>query len=185
MMTEEEKKERKREYYRKYYQAHKEQRKDTAREHYYISKGMTEEEARQKRNEKAREYYRKAHPKFSYRAEIKDLKEKYKGFKFEYDGTILSFEIALPFRIMVEEYGVKHCDDKEYGRLQNIIRRRIKAIDPSENIVILACGYLQVFLKNMDKVEEICQECRVFVKEQLAIYGPYVKRGRQVGEHFE
>lgn len=182
MMTEEEKKERQREYYRKYYQAHKEQRKDTARENYYKSKGMTEEEARIKRNEKAREYYRKAHPKIAYRAEIKDLKEKYKGFKFEYDGTILSFEIKLPFRVMQESYGVKHCDDKEYARLQNVLRRRINEVDSSNKIVVLECGYIDCHLSSLENVDQICEVCRDFVRENLKIYGYYIKKGKKLAE---
>jgi hypothetical protein len=179
-MTEEQ-----REYYRKYYQKHKQQRKDDAREYYYKSKGLSDEEARLKRNEKARDYYRSTHPKINFKAEIQHLKDKYKGFKFKYDGTVLSFEIKLPFRIMVEEYGAKRCDDKEYARLQNILRRRLNEVDDSNKIVVLECGYIDAHITNMEKADEICEVCRDFVKEQLEIYGSYIKNGRKVGEHFE
>lgn len=183
--------------YRKdYYERHKDAIKEKVSKYYNEHKEEIAAKAKAKRDaeklagvikvKKKYVYDKPLTPKQEAKKFIEPFKEKYKGFKFKYDGTVLSFEIKLPFRIMeIDNYGVKHCNDKEYARLQSIIRRRINEVDPAQNIVILECGYLQVFLKSLDKAEEICQVCRIFVKEQLEIYGSYIKKGRKVGEYFE
>ena len=182
--------------YRKdYYERHKDAIKEKVSKYYNEHKEEIAAKAKAKRDaeklagvikvKKKYVYDKPLTPKQEAKKFIEPFKEKYKGFKFKYDGTVLSFEINLPFRIMVEEYGAKRCDDKEYARLQNILRRRLNEVDDSNKIVVLECGYIDAHITNMEKADEICEVCRDFVKEQLEIYGSYIKNGRKVGEHFE
>lgn len=108
----------------------------------------------------------------------KELNEKHKGFKFAYDGTILSLEVKLPFRVMVmDTYGNKHCDDETYSKIQFELRRKLHTIDNTKTITIVECGFIQYFTSNIDKIEDVVEEIKRFIVEKTELYGKYIKRG--------
>lgn len=166
-----EKAEKKKEYHREYYRRRKE--------------AMTQDEI-ETAKEKNRENSRKRQTKSAKRKEwLKPYSEKYKGFKFEFDGDILTVEVKLPFRIMmVDKYGIKHCDDKKYNILQNTLRRRLFEVEKAKTLTIIECGYLQFFTTNPANIDVCCEVIRSFINEQYEIYGQYEKRGYTVGKDF-
>lgn len=114
-----------------------------------------------------------------YKKLVKELKGKYKGFKFEYNGNILIVETKLPFRIMeTDTSGLRHCNDKEYQKIQNELRKDLFKIDNTEAITIVECGYLQYFTKNADKIFDVVDHIREFIKVCTEKYGKYIKMGR-------
>lgn len=124
-------------------------------------------------------------PKQAAKKFLKPFKEKYKGFTFELNDNIVAIEVKLPFRIVKEEYGVKHCDDATYQKIQNELRRKVYPLCKHNHIIVIECQYLQAFLSKDENLDEICTIIREFVKEKLEIYGQYTKRGYLVGADFE
>ena len=109
---------------------------------------------------------------------VKELNEKHKGFKFEYNGLVMSLEVKLPFRVMVmDTYGNKHCDDKTYSKIQFELRRKLSAIDNTNTLAIVECGFIQYFTSNIDKIEDVVEEIKRFIVEKTELYGKYLKRG--------
>lgn len=110
----------------------------------------------------------------------KELNKKYKGFKFEFDGQILTLEVKLPFRIMVTDTsGLNHCDDKEYQKIQNELRRDLFKIDNSNTITVVECGYIQYFTRNVETIDIVSEHIKTFIKDKTEQYGKYFKMGRE------
>ena len=152
---------------------------------------MTEEE-KEKKRALAREYYRKHKSENvqertpqSLKKFLKPFKDKYKGFSFSFDGDVVTVEVKMPFRVMIEEYGLKHCDEDELRKLQTELRRRLYPMLKSKHIIIVDCQYTQLYLEKDENLDEVCEETRKFLNEKLEIYGPYYKNKKKCNKDFE
>lgn len=185
-------------YNRKYYLKHKDEWKAKQLEYYYQHKEEIAAKIKAKKEaEKAAGIVKETKPKGRPKVEkpltekqkqkqfINSLKSKFKGFDFELDGDIMTIEIKLPFRIIIEKYGTKHCDDAEYQKIQNELRRKVYPMCKKQHLIVIECQYLQLFISKEENIEELCNTVRDFVKKKLEIYGKYKKSGRFVGADFE
>lgn len=178
-------------YQRAYYAAHKEALKQKAREKYAQKMenkpkkvAMTKEE----RRVKAREKYRREHNiigKMESKSISKEYEKKYKGFKFNYDKGILSFEIKLPFRVQVEKYDAKHTDEETYTLLYRELKHKLRSIDPTQTIFIFEAEYIQYYTKNLEAIDQVVNCVKEFIVEQTKKYGRYVFRNKKIGADFE
>ena len=109
---------------------------------------------------------------------LKPLKEKFKGFTFDFDGNVIIIEAKLPFRCIKEEYEVRHCDDEEISKIQKEFRNRLRPLLTKRNIVIVECAYLQLFISKEENIDAVCEETVRFLKEKTEIYGQYEKNGK-------
>lgn len=110
----------------------------------------------------------------------KELNKKHKGFKFEFSGPILTLEVKLPFRIVyTDTSGLKHCNDKEYQKIQNELRRDLYEIDKTNTLTVVECGYLQHFTTNIESIDLVAEHIKKFIKAKTEQYGKYIKMGRE------
>lgn len=182
-------------YDKTYYERNKEELKAKQLEYYYSHKEEIAAKIKAKKEaekaagivkpKKKYVYEKPLTPKQAAKKFLKPFKEKYKGFTFELNGNIVAIEVKLPFRIIKEEYGVKHCDETAYQKIQNELRRKVYPLCKYKNIIVIECQYLQAFLSKDENLDEICTLIREFVAEKLTIYGQYTKRGYLVGANFE
>lgn len=163
-----------------YYQEHKEEIKAKAR-----AKRAAEKEEGIERTRKKYVYEKPLNEKQIAKRFLKPLKDKFKGFKFGIDGSVLLIEVKLPFRCVKIEYGVKHCDEEELAKLQKELRNRVRKLLKHNHIVIVDCQYAQLFISKNEDVDAVCEETRNFVKEKLAIYGQYYKNNKKCNKDFE
>lgn len=132
-----------------------------------------------KPSEERRKYYERIgqSDKYKNKVIVMGLKEKYKGFKFKSDSKVIEFSVMLPFRIVKQVGKSIRCDDEKYAELQSELRKRIRKVDTNPNIVVMECGFIDAHFTNTENLDEICAVIRDFIKEQLNIYGAYVKSG--------
>ena len=127
---------------------------------------------------------RRKNPVYIRKQMIYRLRDKYKGFKFEYIGDTFVIEVLNPFRIMTNKSGLNLHDDATYNRVQNDLRKKIKAIDSETHMVIVEPTYTQVYLSKIDNVDAVCDAIKDFVVNNLEIYGAYKKNGKAMGKKF-
>lgn len=177
-------------YQRAYYAAHKEALKQKAREKYAKKTANKPKKAamtKEERREKAREKYRREHNiigKMESKSISKEYEKKHKGFKFNYDKGILSFEVKLPFRVQIDKYDAKHTDEETYTLLYRELKHKLRAIDPTQTIFIMEPEYVQFFSANIEAMDKVVEAVKEFIKEKTEIYGKYKFRGRYIGAQF-
>lgn len=177
-------------YQRAYYAAHKEALKQKAREKYAKKTANKPKKAamtKEERREKAREKYRREHNivgKMADKVISKEYEKKHKGFKFNYDNGIISFEVKLPFRVQIDKYDAKHTDEETYTLLYRELKHKLRAIDPTQTIFIMEPEYVQFFSANIEAMDKVVEAVKEFIKEKTEIYGKYKFRGRYIGAQF-
>lgn len=145
---------------------------------------MTEEEKRAIRKEN---YYKRRNlePKYQAKQFVKKLKNKYNGFDFDYDGNIMSIVVTLPFRVMEEKCGQHLIIEKEYYYLQKELRSKIETYESQNFLAVVEPTYIQVVLKSVEHIDEVCNIIFQFGKEKTQKYGVYTKNGRLLKNYFE
>lgn len=115
---------------------------------------------------------------------LKPYKEKFNGFKFEFNDDILIVEVKLPFNIVKVVSGVRHCDEDKIYELQKELRKRISQVEEEKHLIILDCHYVQIYLSNVGHLDEICTLTKEFIQQQIEVFGRKTIRGRKTNKDF-
>lgn len=122
-------------------------------------------------------------PKYKMKKLLKEFKDKYKGWKFNHDESTISIEVNIPFRCMETKWGQNNINEKEYYIIQKDLRNRIESVT-KDFLAVVEPIYIQVVIKNIENIGEVCDIINQFGKEKTLKYGIYTKNGNLLKNYF-
>lgn len=159
---------------KRYYEAHKEKKMEYQKKYYEENKEVLKQKAREKNSITVKK-------KNTDNGICSEWAKKHKGFKFGYNDGVISFEVTLPFRVMEIRYHVNRIDEEAYKTLDKELKSKLRAIDPTQTIIIFEPSNIQFYSKNIEAIDEVVEAVKEFIKEKTEIYGKYKFRGRYIG----
>ena len=122
-------------------------------------------------------------PKYKMKKALKEFKSKYKGWKFNHDGNTISIEVNIPFRCMEIKWGQNNINEKEYYLIQKQLRDRLNTVT-NRFLAVVEPVYIQVVIKDIENIGEVCYIINQFGKEKTQKYGIYTKNGNLLKNYF-